>query len=638
MHTPTITLDIRSSKTSDEPSSSDYCKTHKDSDMCQKPVSNDVLTIVLSIILPLTAITCVLGYFLYRNYRKDKKESMEHDPDFDENGEATALPDFPELKSYGNQNPFNNNNRYPMDQQFRNPQYQQYQRQPDAYSNYSEKLQSPDPYTFVLPYQHQTGSKVSLDDYARNLGDSQGYNTSVSSTTQLNQVNQYDHSSNNSSNMYNNGVVSTTPPRRSNLYMEHSRTPSDPVSPTRNNMHENPDRGMHYNNVAQPGMNYDNVAPQGMHYGNATHPGMHYDNSRRPFNQDTPMVAPNIQDDSYSMTSLTFDKRMDTPETNVSIPQIVIQDENAYRLAKSRSDRSSSPFDTDSETREKQHSNETESTKTSPFEETHPKRNFPQENSAEDTFDFSQSDRILDDSHMNNSTVSNMGNIENEQGVIYAEEQEEQIKRMKSVYNVYFDPEVTMHDQELAPLPQIHYNELRDNNHDHARYSTSSSVYDNQTEIGYQHQYQPGPAREYPTAIRPQQRLPPLKPIPNASEIRKSTLETYTNYQPKSSSPQLRHYVSSNDGELNDAGYFSPPQQHSPKFNGPVPSASQVARNSVVMTDPAVEISKSRKFKPAGSSFPQSGSMNFGESRFDQDNDFVPGSRRSDVRRILNNH
>lgn len=78
-------------------------------------MSNDSLTIALSIVLPVIAILCVLGYFLYRNYRKDKKEDLERDPDFYETGEATALPDYPEMK---HEDPFHNRNsiRYPMEQ------------------------------------------------------------------------------------------------------------------------------------------------------------------------------------------------------------------------------------------------------------------------------------------------------------------------------------------------------------------------------------------------------------------------------------------------------------------------------------------------------------------------------------------
>ena len=123
--------------------------------------------------LPCLAIVAVLGYFLYRNYRKDKKESLEHDPDFDENGEATALPDYPQMKDY-QEDPFHNRNsvRYPMDYSNNKPYSKQYERA-------SKQQQRPlDPYldSFVLPYQHQTGSKLS-DDYARKLGDLQGYQT-----------------------------------------------------------------------------------------------------------------------------------------------------------------------------------------------------------------------------------------------------------------------------------------------------------------------------------------------------------------------------------------------------------------------------------------------------------------------------
>ncbi|EGW35538.1 uncharacterized protein SPAPADRAFT_58763 [Spathaspora passalidarum NRRL Y-27907] len=606
MYTPTPTLKIRSSKTSDdsEHTTSDYCKTHKNSDLCQKPVNDDVLTITLSILLPLIAIVCVLGYFLYRNYRKDKKESMEHDPDFDENGEATALPDFPELKGYSNQNPFNNNARYPMDHQFRNPQYQQYPppHGNDAYSQYSQD-QHPfqDPYTFVLPYQHQTGSKVSLDDYARTLGDSQGYKTSVSSAA----LNQLDNSSSIHSFHNNVGAASSTPLRRSNLYMEHSRTPSDPVSPTRNQIR----------------------VPEKAYYGSKV--------------DDTPMVAPNIHDDSYSSSELHFEKDADT---TVVIPQIIVQDEEELNNIKTSEDtdgteRSTSPFDSDSEVVE--HGKEHESTKTSSIEGTNEKLTDPRHHHFEasnETFDFSQSDRIEDDSHEElikksppmmqlNNEIDSVGIDE------LTDEQEEQIKRMKSVYNVYFDSDKTRNstaDKEVPPLPQITQLQSPGN----VRYSTSSSVYDNPPDVTHQS------FSTYPAQSRPQPRLPPLKPLPNASDIRKSTIETYTNYRPKVASPQFKHFMPI-EGDVNESGYYSPPlsQPQSP-IGGPVPSASQLARNSVVMIDPAVEMTKSRTFKPAGSpTLPQSASMtSFGESQMDHDNDFKPGSRRSDVRRILNNH
>lgn len=126
----TPTLEVRASKLSDDSSeTSDYCKTHPNSDQCEKPVSDNSVTIALSIVLPCLAIVAVLGYFLYRNYRKDKKESLEHDPDFDENGEATALPDYPQMKDY-QEDPFHNRNsvRYPMDYSNNKPYSKQYER------------------------------------------------------------------------------------------------------------------------------------------------------------------------------------------------------------------------------------------------------------------------------------------------------------------------------------------------------------------------------------------------------------------------------------------------------------------------------------------------------------------------------
>ena len=42
---------------------------------CQKPVNDDSLTIGLAIGIPVFVILCVLSFFLFRNYRKGKKES-----------------------------------------------------------------------------------------------------------------------------------------------------------------------------------------------------------------------------------------------------------------------------------------------------------------------------------------------------------------------------------------------------------------------------------------------------------------------------------------------------------------------------------------------------------------------------------
>ena len=89
------------------------------------------------------------------------------------------------MKDY-QEDPFHNRNsvRYPMDYSNNKPYSKQYERA-------SKQQQRPlDPYldSFVLPYQHQTGSKLSLDDYARKLGDLQGYQTPSTWVLDLDQV------------------------------------------------------------------------------------------------------------------------------------------------------------------------------------------------------------------------------------------------------------------------------------------------------------------------------------------------------------------------------------------------------------------------------------------------------------------
>ena len=93
-------------------------------------------------------------------------------------------------------------------------------------------------------------------------------------------------------------------------------------------------------------------------------------------------------------------------------------------------------------------------------------------------------------------------------------------------------------------------------------------------------------------------------------------------------------------------GYFPSAQQQqrnvSPSTN--VPSASQMARSSVVMLNPVTEITKQRKFKPAGSiprinNNPRPGYQQFGHSDLNgPESDLLPGNRKSDVRRMMNSN
>lgn len=105
---------------------------------------------------------------------------MEHDPDFDETGEATMLPDFPNQKQYM-EDPFHNRNsvRYPAQNHMAK----------ESSSSLTQTVQA-DPYldNFVLPYQHQTESKVSLNEYARQLGEHQTFGHTPRASTHINRT------------------------------------------------------------------------------------------------------------------------------------------------------------------------------------------------------------------------------------------------------------------------------------------------------------------------------------------------------------------------------------------------------------------------------------------------------------------
>ncbi len=144
---------------------------------------------------------------------------------------------------------------------------------------------------------------------------------------------------------------------------------------------------------------------------------------------------------------------------------------------------------------------------------------------------------------------------------------------MKSVYKVYFDRENSVkhtgegenrefkYDQTQA-LPQINAEEmdrLKINNELHTdtnydkRLTTTSSIYENpdisSAEQSYmyqqqqyaQGQYNPnyyGQEYGYGGHIKsPPPELPQLQQLPPPSDIRKSTIQTYTDFQPKNKNP-----------------------------------------------------------------------------------------------------
>ena len=732
--TSTHYLFERASKSSSsDDSSSDYCEKHPNSSECEKPVSNDALTIALSIVLPVVAILCVLGYFLYRNYRKDKKEDLERDPDFYETGEATALPDFPEMNK---EDPFHNRNsiRYPMEQYNKEGGY-------DGNNNnrytYHMARKSQDPYldSFVLPYQHQIGSKLSLDDYAKHL-DLQGYHTpnprtrasSMHLDAAVRSMN-YNNNNNNNSNTQSN-THSRKPSLQTNT---HSRKPSSHMSPLKK----------------VDGKQYTNIP-------NESNPVLHeashevssiMDESGGSASDDSGIVSP--QDVNFG---ITYENESEMA-INKAVPQIVVDENDTNNDDTEPNDDTAdlSPFN------DHIHHHGTQETTL----DTIPMQNLKKDVHPNDEDQYSSSSSESNTNPTNKKSVrinksprisafnllkndSDAEDEEDDDDEELAEltpKQQEEIKRMKSVYKVYFDKEGEAmkrgHENEVEEgvaqhegdnVESMHGEQINDDlkvDADYAkRYSNTSSVYlDPEEAYQYQQQqqqmyyqdfnqqyqqqfgapvdpqlYQQYQQQQYyyyqqqqQQQLRQQQQmparpLPPLQQLRNPSDLRKSTLQTFTDFRPRvknqtvTSPPQGKQpfvpiendtvwtspinspsiqsqasFPSQQHAYRNQSEYFPNQQQHHhhqqqqhPIYQGngksnsstAIPSATQVSRSSVVMLNPVTEITKSRKFKPAGS-LPSTNQLQaqFGHSDLNgPENDLLPSNRKSDVRRMMNSN
>ncbi|KAG7664512.1 uncharacterized protein J8A68_001963 [[Candida] subhashii] len=612
----TRSLEIRADSSSSEdrnnPTSSDYCEYHKDSNLCEKPVSSNTLIIAISIVLPLVLIACVLGYFLYRNYRKDKKESMEHDPDFDENGEATAIPDV----YFGGVNPFqsgyeNQSVLGQYKQQHPPPPRQMQQNLASQYSPYGQlptqqatNLPPPkaDPYGFILPYTHQTGSKSSLDDYTRSFYDLQGYTTPSSAS-----IHQLDQSA-------------VRSPTKSNLRYEKRLESTENL------------------------------------------------NSTKPYSEQ------------YSMEDLS--------STGEKSDHRGLEKEEQFHDGDRDIEKTASADLSDSTDRN-----------ISPFEDHETTATYTQENDSQDNFRFSTTDTDKHDSDATSvppptkasprlsrfNLLKNDSDAEDdvevdEENQVLSNQQQEELKRMRSVYKVYFEEQNASSpgmQQQQQPQQQQQNDQI-----DSARFSTASSVYDSiasprqqhpEEEQIYTQQFNQNYQQHYGQPIDPQlyqqvqkqqyanyiqqqrhmnrpshrhrhqhsqQQLQPAKiPSRQASREFSPPLDTVPNatakYRTKSPPIQMRPYMPFDDFQQGTGYYESSYDANSPMSP---PSATQVSRNSVVMVNPVTEITKARKFVPAGSlAQNNNGSQHsFGISELEYENDLIPGSRKSDIRRVMN--
>lgn len=722
---------------------------------CQKPVDDDSLTIGLAIGIPVFVILCILSFFLLRNYRKGKKESMEHDPDFDETGEATILPDFPNQKQYM-EDPFHNRNSvtYPGQNAMAK----------ESSTSLTQTVQA-DPYldNFVLPYQHQTNSKVSLNEYAKQLGEHQAYgHTPRASTHTRTRNSSFSHTN------ASTGPEKSISPHK--LKPDSSRQRE--TSPLRS-MGHGTDR--EYTNL----LNDSTTEFQEAQDGNDSTEGHSFDlesvensessvvdgaggekfavnyeneselalnelinpnNSKTiPRSSNGDEFGSNSEDlDVYTANSegsASFhDEEIDTEDASMDATIDGVSGENREVIDDNTTNENIDVINQDGpEIVEETVPREMVQ---SPFEDSDNRREVFSENEDERNIDtdFSQattSPELDGLSSTANTTTTTVGNLEvpsglpvrsksprisafnllkndsddenegDDQDKFLTPEEEEELKRMKSVYKVYFDREKSQNSRsgdrshEFKPDPnyplgnlphQIDYLRINkdlktDTNYD-KRLTTTSSIYSetpifsSEEQQFYHNQqefvnnpntvYQAPPQQYQP----PPQELPPLQQLPPPSDIRKSTIQTYTDYRPRIKNqvvPNMKQpFVPIENDQvwtspitsptMQSQASFGQSQQSLPSMNGSlsaaptVPSATQLSRSSVVMLNPVTEITKQRKFRPAGSlpqgtasnssltnrSIQNQQSLNASNGINNSESDLIPGNRKSAVRRMMN--
>ena len=722
--TPTVSNE--SSKSEDlyrrDSSSSIDCK-HSKSNLCQKPVSSNALTITLAVVVPTVIVCIVLGYFLFRNYRKNKKEELEHDPDFDENGEATALPDLPNHK-YEMEDPFHNRNSVRYPQPVMNEKFNR------SSTSLAHTVKT-DPYlNHVLPFHHQINSKASLDDYARHLGEISGFDQTTSIRSSA-----FAGGSRMSSLSYATPShhMTNTSPQKSQLRTELSAVDYAPKSPTK-----------------QVGAKkYTNIP---------NHSTSSFNKERERKQEVSDLESVSDSEDGFEDSNLSASQGANNEKflvvyENESIPALktsthhpepTVDHVSAVNNVVSNMDRS--PFDNaGDETVNTTHTMESKlQIDNEPIEGDF---DFSTENTTQDPdnshLDPDNSASHLDPHHLDSqgkdtarsksprisafNLLKNDSDDEDENADKLNSDQEEELKRMKSVYRVYFDGDKQAEDKGFQPdsskpLPeigpsvhnvrdeQVRINkDLKVNTDYDKRMTTTSSIYTeavplhsvnvnqqdynqqdynqqdynqqdyNQPNEYYQQQqeqyyYQQQHQQDQNQPVHPDQPLAPLRLLRNASDIRKSTIQTYTDFHPRQknpansptqqrqlyspventsswSSPLSSPVINSNPSMSLNLQQQPPQQQQSyfpaqnPAQNGTVPSATQLSRSSVVMINPT-EITQLRKFKPAGSlpsgssSSPMNGStasFNAVQSSYGaSENDLIPGNRKSDVRRMMN--
>lgn len=701
-----VDLARRATSLSSLSSLADPCKNSKSS-ACEKPVSTTGLEIGLGIGIPVAVVFAALGFLLWWRYRKNKKESLEHDPDFDENGDATALPDFP---AYAKDDPFDN--RFSVRPHSRHMDVASQQKSNAEIGSISTRNGGDENTVdgFVLPYHHQTSSKASLEEFARHLVDNR---LSVRRGSHL----RY--------NSVTPGDSTNTSPQKSHLRFEHGdlaekETPVGKL--TKEDYRTLPNHSVASLNAEE----YFNTKEEVSDDTNDTSKLSTNDFTVEYENEDTlpinQLLSANTSPRKREVVNETTDSddfadasdsrgpflEKDHHEEPVETNNIIENDQEDFEEPR----KSKEAFEEESDHDDEEEEEEDVARQVapaifvkSPFEEqsesfaNEPSRDIDTtyDASNEDTTDHSSLTPTPNTSMDPKTQMTRsprlsafdlMKNVSDDEGEGDIQEREEldpeqaeELARMKSVYKVYFDrsnstktnatvgEDGSFQADSSQPLPKIDIDHLQindqlkgDTQYD-KRKTTTSSIYDeapifaedgtqiyqqyNMPHQQYlQHPYAQLPAQQYMAPPPPPEELPPLKSLPSASEIRRSTIETFTDYQPRGKG-RAHHNGETSAGSspyLSQSGSFttlrSPTSEMPPSIreeNGSTPSPHQLSRTSVVMLNPVDEFKSQRKFKPAGSLPKQPSQPAYLNDNGSQSNDdLIPGNRKSAVRRMMN--
>lgn len=687
-------------------SDSDKCDS-KEAGACEKPVNENGLTIGLAVGIPVFVVLVILGLLLIKSYRRNKKEMMENDPDFDETGEVTALPDFPKQMD----NPFDNRNsvRYPYPG-----------KQNDfATSNVSltHTVQA-EPYLdkFILPYQHQIGSKASLDEYAKQIGEMGDYRHSYMPS--------YFERTRNSS--VSNGASfgnKSVSPQKSQLkvaasnYSSRLPTPlqeyeKDPVMLNNNStdhlgkMKEEEKysaviENQTYKLDSESNSNSDSLdvhedEKYAVKYENESDTALNSTSNliKKNFSTDTftKDVSKSTEEDPDFAKETSYENSLEDSKEEHESPFGGKITDHEPDIASSESE--SSFHDTSA------HVLDEMITDVAPGINNEAVPAIEINSNAKEAENESEGNK-KEPSITKSPRISAFNLLSNDSDEEIDEEfldpkQEEEVRRMRSVYKVYFDRANSVRngtaengkgfEADLTqPLPDTldHLKINKDLKSDTAydkRKTRASSIYTEtpiftEDEAKYHHQqemlaegmyaeqqqahFMPNEPMQHPYYQNsvPHVELPPLQQLPTPSEIRKSTIQTYTDYEPRiknhNGQGKKQPFNPIEDHSIWSSPVSSPGTQVSPVFNSQqsvishgtnmgkhtVPSATQFSRSSVVMLNPVTEITKQRKFVPAGSlpSIPSGHGLHYSNNHNQEfESDLIPGSRKSQVRKMMN--